>query len=185
MKALLYILLLLSFVACTPYKNIDEGLSRKEARELRRAEKNRVLQIQFDSIAKILESKQFVLEAQFLSNQRGTKIHVLSNLNFIKIDTSATVIQIGSVTGYGYNGVGGVTAEGFISNWKMTRNEKKKSFYIEMSVMTNLGIYDIFMSVYANGNSSAMLSGLRAGKLQYNGQIVPLELSNLFKGRSF
>lgn len=161
-----------------------DTLTKEQTRLLKKQKKEAELKIQYDSISQILDSKQFVLEADFLDNLRGRRIYVTSTLNFIEVDTTRSVIQIGSVSGIGYNGVGGVTADGQITSWKLEKNEKKKTFYLEMSVLSNIGIYDIYMNINADGKADATLSGLRYGRLEFDGKIVPIEESIIFKGHT-
>jgi hypothetical protein len=161
-----------------------DSLSRKEIRALKKQKRDAELKIIYDSLSQILENKQFVLEADFLNNFKGRRINVVSSLNFIEVDTSYSVIQIGSNRGIGYNGVGGITAEGRITYWKMEKDDKKKSIQVKMNVMTNIGIYDVFMDISAYGNASAIVSGMRPGRLEYEGRIVSLYESSVFKGHT-
>lgn len=185
MKTLVVTIIAMFLAASISGQEIKKDtLSRKQARQIKKQQRDAELKIQYDSISQVIDSRQFVLEANFLSNNTGRRIFVLSNLNFIKIDTSYSVIQIGSNRGLGYNGVGGITAEGRITGWKLEKNDKKKSIYISMNVMTNIGIYDVFMDISADGDAVATVSGLRPGRLQYNGKIVPLDESSIYAGHT-
>lgn len=147
-----------------------------------KTDKKAELEKKFRQMEQILEKKTYVLEADYLSNQYGSRIPVTSTLNFIKVDSTESVIQIGSNSGVGYNGVGGVTAEGNITKYELKTNEKKKTFFIQMTVMTSIGTYDVHMSVTPNGYANATLSGLRRGRLNYSGSIVPLQATRTFEG---
>lgn len=140
------------------------------------------LEKDYDSTLQLLADRNFVLEANFLSNLYGRRIYVNSNLNFIRVDSSYAVIQIGSNNGIGFNGVGGVTAEGNITRWKLITNEKNKTFYLSISVMTSIGIYDIDMNINADGSAVANLTGLQHGRLTYEGELVPGQESRVYKG---
>jgi hypothetical protein len=185
MRTIIITITALFLVTCLPAQEIKkDSLSKKEIRALKKQKKDAELKILYDSISQVLDSRQFVLEADFLDNLKGRRINVLSSLNFVKVDTTYSVIQIGSNRGLGYNGVGGVTAEGNVTRWKMEKNDKKKSFQVSMTVMTNIGIYDVFMDISADGDASAIISGLRPGRLRYDGKIVPLDESTVFKGHT-
>jgi hypothetical protein len=136
----------------------------------------------FKQMAQVLENREFVLEADYLSNQYGDRITVTSTLNFIKVDSTSGVIQVGSNSGVGYNGVGGVTAEGNITKYELDKNEKKNTFFIQMTVMTSIGTYDVNLSVGANGYATATVSGLRRGRLNYSGSLVPLQATRTYEG---
>jgi hypothetical protein len=161
-----------------------DTLSKKEIRALKKQKKEAELKIMYDSISQVIDSRQFVLEADFLNNLKGNRINVVSSLNFIEVDSAYAVLQIGSNRGMGYNGVGGITAEGKLTGWKLEKDEIKKSFFLKLNVMTNIGIYDVFMNIEADGNAIATVSGLRPGRLQFEGKIVSLNESTVFKGHT-
>ena len=132
----------------------------------------------------MLDSMQFVLEANTLRDVRGNIVNVTSNLNFIMMDSSLSVIQIGSNNRLGANGVGGVTAKGSVSKLNVTKNDKQKSFTVSWSLMSPIGMYDVTMFVSANGTASATLSGITPGRLYFDGNLVPLTQSKVYEGRS-
>jgi hypothetical protein len=136
----------------------------------------------FQAIDTLLKRKTFVVEADFLQDQYGNRVPVTSVLNFILVDSSRVVLQTGSNYRRGYNGVGGVTAEGDIQNLKIEKNLKNLSYNVSLSVMTNVGIYDIFIRVFANTNASATISGLTGGKLTWDGKFRNLFNSDIYKG---
>lgn len=134
----------------------------------------------------MVEQRKFVLEANYLSNETGQRFVVSSNLNFIKVDSSAITIQIASNTGYGGpNAMGGITTDGTISEYQVKRVGKtKESYSIRLFVSTGVGFYEIFMNISSDGLTTANISGLGSGKLNYHGEIVPISKSRVFKGRS-
>jgi hypothetical protein len=176
-----YVLIILSIFL---FGSLMAQTSKKEERKKRKAEKERKLEQQFNATENVLENRTFVLEADYLSDKYGQRVPVTSGLNFVMVDSSQATLQVGNVAGYGPNGVGGVTADGSVSDYDLDVNEKKKSFTISMNIMSSLGIYDVTMFVSASGNTTATISGLRGGKLNYHGDIVPLELSRVYKGQT-
>lgn len=160
----------------------NEG-NRKEKRELKKQKRLEELEAKRQSVELLLDNKRFVLEASYLNGKTGQRIMVNSTLNFILIDSSNIVIQVGNNYGIGYNGLGGITLKGKINRYEIT--EKKKSYYLRLSTSTSLGFYDIFMSVGFSGNASATLYGIGSGNLTYTGEIKPIELSRNYVGSSF
>lgn len=155
-------------------------MSRQEQKEARKAE----LYTNYVALDSVLEMKRFVLQAFFLQNQYGNRINVTSILNFIKVDSTTGVIQTGFNTADpGFNGVGGVTAEGTINRWKLNKNPKKLSYYLRFGLVTNIGVYDISMSINADNSAQATLTGLSSGKLIFNGHLVIPENATIFKGQ--
>ncbi len=164
----------------------QENTSAKEAKKEASRKKKEAKQAKMDSLFKstgnLLESRQFVLEALYLSNRIGSRVAVSSTLNFIACDSEQATLQIGRVQAAGYNGVGGVTAEGPVTRWKITSNSKNKNYLIYMATTTNVGVYDISISVDYRGYATATITGLSSGSLTFEGNIVALKDSGVYKG---
>ncbi len=143
-----------------------------------------VFENQYQYIKYLIDNKQFVLTANYLQSW-GYRRYVNSTINFVKVDSTTAVIQIGSDYRLGANGVGGVTAKGQINRWKVRENPKSESFTIDMSVMTPIGIYFLMFNIYSTGYSTALLTGLSAGQLTFEGDIVPISVSRIYEGTSF
>lgn len=158
----------------------DIKLTRQEQKEARAAE--RFANFQF--LDTLLEGKSFVLEADFLENQYGNRYPVSSVLNFVRVEPSNVVLQIGSNNSLGYNGLGGITAQGSLARWKIYKNFKKLSYSLQFSVTTNIGAYDVSITVNADNSARATISGYTRGKLIYDGNLVSLNNSIVYKGQN-
>lgn len=158
----------------------DNKLTRQEQKAAKRDKQY----LNFQVLDTLLKNRCFVLEADFLENQYGNRRPVLSNINFIMVDSLRAVLQTGSNSNFGFNGVGGTTAEGNISGLKIVKNEKNLSFFLRFTVTSNIGIYDVSMNVSSNATARATISGLSRGKLVYDGRIQTLYNSGVFKGHN-
>ena len=179
MKKLAFILLTLSLLYPKSFSQDDAKLTRKDKKEARKA----WLYANFKAIDTLLQRKTFVLEADYLQNRYGAQIPVQSQLNFIRVDNPNVVLQTGSNAVSGYNGVGGVTAEGSITNWKVYTDEKHLSYTVTFSTSTDIGIYDVSMKISANANTLATITGLGPGNLTWRGNLVAPYNSRVFKGQ--
>ena len=155
----------------------DSTMTRKERKAAE-------LQQRYLETKYILENNNFVIETDYLSDRYGNRVTVSPTINFVMVADSTGIVQIGSNYHLGANGVGGVTAKGKITRYELKENEDKKSFYLRMTVMTSIGIYDLGINVSGYGNATARLSGLSAGKLTFDGDIVPLQESVVYEGYS-
>jgi hypothetical protein len=158
----------------------DTKLSREEQKAARKERQY----FDFQVIDTMLMNKSFVLEADYLENQYGDRVPVISGINFIMVDSLSAVLQTGSNSRMGLNGVGGVTAEGRISGLKIVKDEKHLTFYIRFSVTSDIGIYDVTMDISSNKTARATISSLTRGKLTYTGRIETLYDSGVYKGRN-
>jgi hypothetical protein len=158
----------------------DIKLSRQELKEVRKAQ----LAANFYILDSLLKDKSFVLEADYLQNEYGERIPVVSTLNFVKVDKTNGILQTGSNFSTGYNGVGGVTAEGNVGSWKMDKDAKKLIHRLQFNLLTNLGNYDIFITVTSDNYATATITGLGPGKLTWVGHLATLNNSRIFKGQN-
>lgn len=140
---------------------------------------------QFLDTWQLLNGKRFVLEAQYLSGKMGDRKPVVPVLNFISVDSANAVIQVGSPQLVGYNGVGGITGEGKVTQWKLMKNEKRKNFTVFLTINSNIGIFNIQMSIDYSGYASASMTGLTSFMLTFDGMLVSREESVIFKGQSY
>lgn len=156
----------------------ETKMSRSERKEARKAE----LAANFNVLDTLLNARNFVLKADMLENKYGDRVNVSSTINFVMINGANAVLQTGSVSRVGFNGVGGVTAEGTPDSYKVTKNLKNKTYNVKFNLMSNVGIYDIFMTVNSDLSAYAVISGLTADKLTYRGYLEPATGSGVFKG---
>ena len=122
------------------------------------------LEINFNILDSLLNSKGFVLEADYLQNGYGSRVPVISTLNFVKVERSNGILQTGSNNSMGYNGVGGVTAEGSVGAWKIDKEIKRLSYNLRFNLVTNIGNFDIFMTVNSDNHAIATITGLGPGE---------------------
>ncbi len=190
MKKLFLILLLglLSFPVFSQNSAEDQMLSKKEqrqlAREQRLSEKSDAAENSKMMTAEMLQDHRFILEADFLAGRTGSRYPVNSTLNFVMLDSTNAVIQIGSSSGIGYNGVGGITIEGRVTKYDLTKKTNKNgtSYSLTAYVMSSLGEYDIQFWISESGNAEATIRGNFSGSVTYSGRLVPLGQSRVYKG---
>ena len=166
----------------------DQELSKKEQKQLQKqlkkeqqeeeAAKNAIM------VGFMVERQTFVLEAERLQDNRGNSMDVSSMINFVACDSVNGVIQIGSDQYIGGNGVGGITIEGPVTNYKYSFNEKKSTYSVSFNVRSVLGSYDVRMMIFGEGRAEATVTSNWPGRLSYYGLLVPPVASNVYKGFS-
>ena len=175
-------------LAFTAYSQ-DAQLSTKELRKLNKQLKKEQQGEEESRKAEIVRAmvhyQRFVLEADRLRNKQGTSVHVSSMINFIATDSIHGVIQIGSNAYIGLNGVGGITIEGPVSDYKYSQNQRNKTFNVSYSLNSNRGHYDVRMNVFLDGRAEAIISSNWPGQLNYIGYLIPPSRSKVFKGTSY
>ena len=156
---------------------------KKESRKARKEAEKLMLTANFYAQDTILNIREFVLEANYLQGRRGEMVSVSSNINFVKVLGEKGTLQTGSNTAIGYNALGGVTAEGSISNYKVTGNTKSLTHKVTFDLITNIGIYNIVMNIMANNSASATITSTTSLRLTWKGEVVALFNTNIFRGQ--
>lgn len=161
-----------------------QEVDKKEKRRLEKEKREQELKKKYEATVKFVENKQFVLEANYLQDKYGNRVSVNSTINFIYVDSDEAILQIGNNAGSGYNGVGGFTIEGKISRWEMKNNDKNKSIRVNMDIMGSTGIYQVALSITPDRQTSAVLTSISSGRLEYSGNLVAIDKSRIYKART-
>ena len=168
---------------------LSQELSKKEQKQLqkqlKKEQKAEEAAMKAAVVQLMVEQQRFVLEADRLRDKRGNTVNVSSMINFIALDSIHGVIQVGSNSYVGLNGVGGITVEGPMNNYKYSRSEKSGTYQVSYNLQTTAGTYDVQMTVYPEGRADALISSSWPGKLNYMGYLVPPAVSKVYKGTSF
>jgi len=158
----------------------ETKLTKEQKKELRKQEREE----SFRAIDSLITSRLFVLEADFLQGKLGERVFVNSTLNFVRVVFNDGTLQVGNITGAGFNGVGGVTAQGEIRSWQMVRNMKNRTITVRFTIDSAIGHYDILLIASGDNPASATITGLGPGQLTWIGKLKPVQASRVFKGQT-
>jgi hypothetical protein len=183
MKKIALLTLLLSFTLVSFGQEVEKELTRKERREIRKQQEKERSELMAKALTIAIDEQQWVLEANTIAGKRGASINVMSSLNFIAIEGDEAFVQLGSNSGMGQNGVGGVSVRGNVTKYEVNKNEKKGTYYISAFVNTALGTFDIRLDCNSDGQiANATVQGNSSNRVQYRGIIVPVGQSSVYKG---
>jgi hypothetical protein len=174
-------------VALLTLPAFSQELSKREQRklekELKKEQQAEELAKSAEVVAAMVTQKKFVLEANSLRNKLGESLQVTSALNFVASDSLTGVLQIGDDAGVGPNGVGGVTVQGDVSDYKYSIHEKSGSYNITYILRTPVGTYDVRLTAYPNSRAEATISNSTwGGRITFSGYLIPPGLSRVYKG---
>lgn len=164
---------------------------RKAERDAKRAqmkaEEKAEDAISFEEAVAALKAHQFVLEADQVMFRTGQTAFVNSNTNFVLVNEDRGTVQVAFNTVYpGPNGIGGVTVDGSVSDIEMN-TDKKGNVYCNFSIQ-GIGISaQIYLSLTTgNNNATVTISpNFNNNNMTLSGSLIPLEQSNIYKGRSW
>lgn len=164
-------------------QELSKSEQRKLQKQLKKEQKAEELAESAAVVDAMVTYAKFVLEANSLRNKQGEALQVTSSLNFVAADSTTGVIQVGDDAGIGPNGVGGVTVQGNISDYKFTKHEKSGSYDITYYLQTPVGTYDVRLTAFPDGRAEATLSNATwGGRIVFSGNLIPPGISRVYKG---
>ena len=131
-------------------------------KKLSREEKAAKLEAQYQATLQLVDSRKFVLEAEYFTGS--------SPFDFILIDSLNAVVQEG-------RGGGIKAVNGNVTLWKVTKNEKKKRVSIHIGIRTIGSVYTVFMEIDAAGHTIANFSS----NVSLTGYIKPISEGTMYK----
>lgn len=175
-------LVLVSMVTTTVYA---QESSAERARL--KAEQQAADAVSYDDAVAALKAQKFVLEANQVMFRNGQTAFVTSNTNFVLVNQGRGTVQVAFNTVYpGPNGIGGVTVDGTVSEMKMS-TDKRGNINCNFSIQ-GIGISaQIFLTLTNGGNNATVTisPNFNSNTMTLSGNLLPLNQSNIFKGRSW
>ena len=175
---------LVSMATTTMYAQESRAEKRADRKAQRDAERAR---LKAEDAMAALKAHQFVMEADQVMFRNGQTAFVNSNTNFVLVNQGRGTVQVAFNTVYpGPNGIGGVTVDGTVSDIQMT-TDKRGNVNCNFSIQ-GIGISaQIFLTLTDGGNNATVTisPNFNSNTMTLSGNLVPLEQSNIFKGRSW
>jgi hypothetical protein len=166
----------------------EDSLVLSDSKKLTKEQKAAQKKFNADAKAKIVEwmakNQRFVMESNYVNVTGGTRISVNPTTNYIEVDSTRITVQVSSTSGIGgQNGIGGFTVDGTVNSYKWrTFGKNKDGYNIDMIVMSPRGTFEVFMSLFPDGNAEASVGGNRVGKINFTGFLLPINKAKNIKG---
>jgi len=159
----------------------DSANQTKERKEVR-AERLRKSK---DALAALTENRTLIIEANMLRGKYQQHYQATGD-NFVLIDGDRVVLQTASIWGPGFNGMGGITLEGRITDYKYELGDGNVPITIMASVsMNGAGFGTLRINVSANGSGTATYQDNWGGRVTFVGTAGDPAHSRVFEGMSF
>ncbi len=163
MKTKLFIL-----IALFGFLNFSASAQEKTKKELK-AEREAQKQKEIEAL---IDSKNFVFEAQKVTPQGGRLINLDYNTYFLKFNAENTTADLpffGRGYNIGYGSDGGIKFEGKPENIKVEKT--KKNYTIKTSVKGKDDVYDLMLTIFFNGSTSLSLNSNNRAPIFYDGVV--------------
>lgn len=171
----------------TKNQSVDRKAQRDAERARQKAQEKAADAISYNEAVKAMQNHKFVLEADQVVFKMGETAYVNSNTNFVLVNVDRGTVQVAFNTSFaGPNGIGGVTVDGNVSSIKMKTNKKGNITY-SFSVQGTGISAQVFLTM-ANGSNQAIVNinpNFNSRTLTLKGEVIPLDQSTIYKGRSW
>lgn len=181
-----FLLVVAALFCCVGYSQAQTN-EKKLTREEKKAAQKALDMSYFEEAKQAIESQAFTLEADRVIFKRGRSAFVTANTNFVTVNGEQSSVQVAfNTTLSGPNGIGGVTVDGRVSNYQV-KTDKKGNVFVSFSVM-GIGISAQVNITLTHGSNQASVDirpNFNSNRLTLTGTLLPLDKSNVFKGRSY
>lgn len=155
----------------------QEKLTKKEKKEKEKIEREAKKQ----ELLKLVNSRQFVLEASQVQDKEGRVLTLTPMINFLMVEGDSETLQFGLEGRVGWNGLGGITLEGKINGFTVKEGKPGKYFNVTIRV-AGAGMYSHqFLTVYPDGRAEMEVSGDRGGRFTFYGKVKPLSNARIYR----
>ncbi len=168
----------------------NQVLTKREKRQLeqlrKKKERSMKRKTSREYYTKLLKEKYFVFQADFLIGAHGESFVLSPDINFMSVNGNKVILQFGSNEAIGWNGVGGITVRGTLSNYQVHLGNKKNN----LSLSTNLNLIGpgippgISLNVSDDGTAQLLVQPAGGNPFVVYGQIVSPKKANIFVGQS-
>jgi len=163
MKSKLFILL--AFSCFLSFSVLAQEKTKKELKAERELQKQK-------EVEALLNSKNFVFEAQKATPQGGRMLNLDYNTYFLKFNTEKTTCDLpffGRAFSVPYGGDGGIKFEGVPEDIKIEK--KKKSYNVKATVKGKDDVYTLYFNVFYDGGASLSINSNNRAPISYDGEI--------------
>ena len=165
MKKVLILLISISFF-------ISNNVIAQSKKELRKQQQKE----DYQKTKELIDNKEFVFEADWATSYKGRRVNIAGDSYdlVIKNDLCKAYLPFygRAYSGSAYGGDGGIKFEVEGVSYDIKHNDKKTKTKIKFQIKHNSENYDIFLTVYSNGNANLSISSNNRSNMTYDGKIT-------------
>ena len=159
------LLILLALLCFLSFPVLAQEKTRKELKADRELQKQK-------EIEALIDSKNFVFEAQKALPQGGRMLNLDYNTYFLKFNREKTTCDLpffGRAFNVPYGGDGGIKFEGIPENIKIEK--KKKSVNVKATVKGKNDVYTLYFNIFFDGGATLSVNSNNRASISYDGEI--------------
>lgn len=169
-------------------KQLTKNEQRKLKKQKKKEERKKKSLASRQYYAKLIKNKQFVFQATRLYGPYGHYYSVTPDINFVAIKDNKIILQFGFQGVVGWNGVGGITAEGFLTDYRFYPGKNnKQAMTVTAHIQPKYGGGSPYFTMNINNDGSADITVTmeNGGVLRMGGQVYAPSEASVYKGLTF
>lgn len=128
----------------------------------------------------LIDSGNFQFIAEWARTQKGRRINLISNPNYLKINTMEADIHLpyyGVVhtPSAGFSSEGGIVVKDVVKNFKIDVKDKKQKITVRFDGKGKNDQYEFILFIYQNKSATLSVNSNSRSSINYDGKITPLE----------
>ncbi|MEN8136823.1 MAG: DUF4251 domain-containing protein [Bacteroidota bacterium] len=168
-KLILYLAVISTFISCGSSKTLSP-------------EKQAELNAKKEKYKEIFEKQSFALEANTVYSKKGRSFQVNPTINFVLLKEGKGTLQLGFEQLIGWNGLGGITLEGNVRNYKVIDGNENQMPRVKFDMNGSLGWATVNITVNSSGIARATVDGNFGERITFSGPLKDLSESRIYKG---
>ncbi len=147
-----------------------QGQTKKEKKKALREEG-------YQKAKELVNSKKIDFEADWALAQRGTRINLIGNSNYLRIKGDSVFTYLpyfGVRTGGAYGDGGGIKIQNVLKNLKIDFDDDKQRVRLKFNASDSFENIDFVMTIFSNGNTSITAYSNTRSSISYDGEAVEL-----------
>jgi len=134
---------------------------------------------EYEAMKELVNSESFMFVADWTTTQKGRRVDLMSNPNFMKIDGKNADIflpffGVSQVAGYGAGG--GIEFKGEVEKYSVNFDDKKQKVVVKFKGKNDKSENFAFtMDIFGSGSTSVNVNSNHRNNARYNGKTKELE----------
>ncbi|MHA7944464.1 DUF4251 domain-containing protein [Formosa sp. 3Alg 14/1] len=143
----------------------------------RKAAKLEQQEHEYAEVKSLIEDKHFTFEGEWATTQKGRRISLIGNPNYLVVDSTQTKAELpyfGIVQIANYGGDGGISFDNTYSDYKVNYNDKKRRATIEYATSNKNEKITVTLQVYSLESASLTIYSSNRNSISYDGILKPI-----------
>ncbi|MFB9052382.1 DUF4251 domain-containing protein [Formosa undariae] len=152
-------------------------LTFSQTKAEKKAAKLEKQELEYAEVKTLVEKKHFIFEGEWATTQKGRRISLIGNPNYLVIDSTQTKAELpyfGIVQIANYGGDGGISFDNTYSEYDLSYNDKKRSATIKYDTSNKNEKLSVTLQIYGTQSASLTLYSSNRNSITYQGNIKPI-----------